>query len=136
MHQCGAERQVVREHAFPDHRLSYTGKVAFRTLIPQSAVAHIPDLPRASTFWHLPDLHVYTDFLDNGLFEIATRANLPEEHGEKVSWGQKIDKEQVVPHYQVITVVANVNLAHCIMLILYRASASRSAKSLTLRTNG
>ena len=92
---------MVREHAFPKHRLSYTGKVAFRTLIPQEAVAHIPDLPRASTFWHLPDLHVYTDFLDNGLFEIATRANLPQEHGVKVSWGQKIGKEAVVPHYQV-----------------------------------
>ena len=94
---------MVREYAFPDHRLSYTGKVAFRTLVPASAVSHIPetDLPRTSTFWHLPDLHVYTDFLDNGLFEIATRANLPESHGAKVSWGQVISKEEVVPHYQV-----------------------------------
>ncbi|KAK4685492.1 microfibrillar-associated protein 1, partial [Tremellales sp. Uapishka_1] len=91
--------QVVRQHAFPEHRLSYTGKVAYRTLIPASKVAHIPDLPQASCFWHTPTTHVYTCFLDNGLFEIATRAIESEEHGAKVSWGQVAQKEQVVGHY-------------------------------------
>ncbi|WVQ94612.1 hypothetical protein IAU59_001692 [Kwoniella sp. CBS 9459] len=93
-------RSVVRQHSFPDHKLSYTGRVAYRTLIPQSAVAHIPNLPRASTFWHTKDTHVYTDFLDNGLFEIATRAFESDEEGNKVSWGHKVPREKVVHHYQ------------------------------------
>ncbi|TRM56097.1 hypothetical protein BD626DRAFT_621173 [Schizophyllum amplum] len=92
-------RSVVRQHAFPEHKLSYTGKVAYRTLIPQSAVAHIKGIPPASTFWHTTKTHVYTDLLDNGLFEIATRALVPEDEGAKVSWGQKVSKEQVIPHY-------------------------------------
>ncbi|WVF67004.1 hypothetical protein IAT40_001747 [Kwoniella sp. CBS 6097] len=93
-------RSVVRQHSFPDHKLSYTGKVAYRTLIPQTAVGHIPDLPKASTFWHTKDIHVYTDFLDNGLFEIATRAFESDEEGNKVSWGHKVGRDKVVHHYQ------------------------------------
>ncbi|ODN73690.1 hypothetical protein L202_07235 [Cryptococcus amylolentus CBS 6039] len=95
-------RSAVRQHTFPSHRLSYTGKTAFRTLIPASAVAHIPNLPPASTFWHTAKTHVYTDFLDGGLFEIATRAEIandPENGREKVSWGQKVGREDVVGYY-------------------------------------
>ncbi|WWC67382.1 uncharacterized protein I206_101290 [Kwoniella pini CBS 10737] len=92
-------RSAVRKHAFPDHRLSYTGKVAYRVIIPQSKVAHIKGIPKAATFWHTKDTHVYTDPLDNGLFEIATRASEPEEDIKKVSWGQKVKPEQVQHHY-------------------------------------
>ncbi|KAK8844851.1 hypothetical protein IAR55_006701 [Kwoniella newhampshirensis] len=92
-------RSVVRQYAFPDHKLSYTGKVAYRTIIPASKVAHIKEIPPASTFWHTAKTHVYTDPLDEGLFEIATRASESEEHGKKVSWGQKVSKEQVIRHY-------------------------------------
>ncbi|KAI0832942.1 FAD/NAD-P-binding domain-containing protein [Trametes gibbosa] len=94
-------RSVVRQHAFPDHKLTYTGKVAYRVVIPQEEVARLlPDLPHASCFWHTRDTHIYTNVLDNGMFEIATRALESEEHGNKVSWGQVVPKEQVVPHYQ------------------------------------
>ncbi|WWD22597.1 hypothetical protein CI109_107090 [Kwoniella shandongensis] len=92
-------RSVVRQHAFPDHRLSYTGKVAYRVIIPAEKVAHVKNIPSGSTFWHTTKTHVYTDPLDNGLFEIATRAIESEEHGNKVSWGQKVPKSQVVHHY-------------------------------------
>ncbi|ODN86831.1 salicylate hydroxylase [Cryptococcus wingfieldii CBS 7118] len=95
-------RSAVRQHTYPSHRLSYTGKTAFRTLIPASAVAHIPNLPPASTFWHTAKTHVYTNFLDGGLFEIATRAEIaddPENGREKVSWGQKVGREDVVGYY-------------------------------------
>ena len=91
--------QAVRQYAFPDHKLKYTGKVAYRVLIPQSKVAHIRDIPAGSCFWHTADTHVYTNPLDNGLFEIATRAFATEEHGAKVSWGQVVPKEDVVGHY-------------------------------------
>ena len=94
-------RSVVRQYSFPDHKLSYTGKVAFRVLIPQSAVAHIPGIPDGSVFWHTKTTHVYTNPLDNGLFEIATRAIVPDEIGSKVSWGQEVSRDEVVPHYTV-----------------------------------
>ncbi|KAI0761074.1 FAD/NAD-P-binding domain-containing protein [Trametes elegans] len=94
-------RSVVRQYAFPNHKLKYTGKVAYRVLIPQEKVAHLlPDIPPASCFWHTRDTHIYTNPLDNGLFEIATRALESEEHGTKVSWGQTVPKEQVVPQYK------------------------------------
>jgi salicylate hydroxylase len=93
-------RSAVRQHAFPDHKIAYTGKVAYRVLIPQEKVAHIPNIPPGSCFWHTPSTHVYTNPLDNGLFEIATRATESEEHGNKVSWGQVVPKSQVVKHYQ------------------------------------
>lgn len=98
-----AHRQVVRQHAFPDHKLTYTGKVAFRVLIPQSAVAHIPGISelRGAAFWHTKKTHVYTNPLDNGLFEIATRAIVDDEEGNKVSWGQVVPREHVVGHYSV-----------------------------------
>ncbi|OCF72395.1 salicylate hydroxylase [Kwoniella mangroviensis CBS 8886] len=92
-------RSVIRQHAFPEHKLSYTGKVAYRTLIPQSAVAHIPNIPQSACFWHTRNTHVCTDPLDNGSFEIATRADEPEEEASKVGWGQKVKKNQVVHHY-------------------------------------
>lgn len=94
-------RSAVRGYAFPDHKLSYIGKVAFRVLIPQEKVAHIKGIPPSSCFWHTVDTHVYTCPLDNGLFEIAAWAIESEEHGRKVSWGQTIPKERVVKHYQV-----------------------------------
>ncbi|KAL1744868.1 hypothetical protein HDZ31DRAFT_63673 [Schizophyllum fasciatum] len=94
-------RSVVRQHAFPTHKLKYTGKVAYRVLFPQEKIAHLlPSIPPASCFWHTRANYIYTNVLDNGLFEIATRANEPEEHGNKVSWGQVVPKEQVVHHYQ------------------------------------
>ncbi|WWD21420.1 hypothetical protein CI109_105905 [Kwoniella shandongensis] len=92
-------RSVTRSYAFPDHKLSYTGKTAYRILIPQSAVAHIPDIPQGSCFWHTKATHVYTNPLDNGLFEIATRAVIPDTDGTKTSWGQEVSKEEVVGHY-------------------------------------
>jgi salicylate hydroxylase len=93
-------RSVVRGHMFPEHKLTYTGKVAFRVLVSQDRVDHIPGIPHSATFWHTPDTHVYTDPLDNGLFEIATRAIESEEHGAKVSWGRTVDRSQVIHHYK------------------------------------
>ena len=93
-------RSAVRQHAFPEHKISYTGKVAYRTLIPLEKVAHIDGLPEASTFWHTKETHVYTAKLDSGLLEIATRASESEEEGNKVSWGQKVSKDKVVRHYR------------------------------------
>lgn len=93
-------RSVVRKHIYPDHELRYTGKIAYRVLIPQEKVAHIEGIPPCATFWHTPTTHVYTNYLPGGLFEIATRALEGEEFGSKVQYGQVAIREQVVPHYK------------------------------------
>lgn len=92
-------KSVVRQHIYPDHKLTYTGKIAYRVLIPQEKVAHIEGIPPCSAFWHTPTTHVYTNYLPGGLFEIATRALEGEEFGNKVQYGQVATREQVVPHY-------------------------------------
>ncbi|WVQ94358.1 hypothetical protein IAU59_001437 [Kwoniella sp. CBS 9459] len=94
-----SRRYQSSDYAFPEHRLSYTGKVAYRILIPQEDVAHISGIPQGSCFWHTKNTHVYTNPLDNGLFEIATRAPIPDPDGTKVSWGTEVPKEEVVGHY-------------------------------------
>lgn len=93
-------KSVVRQHIYPDHELTYTGKIAYRVLIPQEKVAHIEGIPPCATFWHTPTTHVYTNYLPGGLFEIATRALEGEEFGSKVQYGQVATREQVVPHYK------------------------------------
>ncbi|WWC97351.1 hypothetical protein V866_004230 [Kwoniella sp. B9012] len=92
-------RSVTRSYAFPDHKLSYTGKTAYRIIIPGEEVAHIPNIPQGSCFWHTKETHIYTNPLDNGLFEIATRAVIPDENGTKVSWGTEVPREEVIGHY-------------------------------------
>ncbi|EJT99011.1 FAD/NADP-binding domain-containing protein [Dacryopinax primogenitus] len=92
-------RSVVRQHAFPNHKLSYSGKVAYRVIIPQADVARVPDIPPCACFWHTPTTHVYTNPLDEGKFEIATRALESDEDASKASWGQDATPEQVVKHY-------------------------------------
>ncbi|KAL7419271.1 hypothetical protein Q5752_006108 [Cryptotrichosporon argae] len=93
-------RSAVRQYAFPEHKLAYTGKVAYRVIIPADKVAHVADVPAGACFWHTPTTHVYTNPLEGGLFELATRASEPDEHGQKVSWGQVVPKSQVVHHYE------------------------------------
>jgi salicylate hydroxylase len=93
-------KSVVRQHIYPDHKLTYTGKIAYRVLIPQEKVAHIEGIPHCAAFWHTPTTHVYTNFLPGGLFEIATRALEGEDFGSKVQYGQVASREQVVPHYK------------------------------------
>lgn len=122
-------RSAVRQHIFPDHHLSYTGKVAYRVLIPQEKVAHIPDVPKASVFWHTPTTHVYTCPLDNGLFEIATRAIEDEEYGSKVSWGRTVTKDRVVPHYEV-------SPSATVTKLMTRDTVTRSEPLSTRRTSG
>jgi len=93
-------RSVVRKYAFPEHKLSYTGKTAYRVLIPEADIAHIPDIPPSAVFWHTPTTNVYTKSLDEGKFEIVAGASVPDEAAEKVSWGQEATPEQVIPHYE------------------------------------
>lgn len=85
--------QVVRAHAVPSHRISYSGKLGYRTIFPISLLDHIPNLPRVTRFWHGPDTSLFTTPIGDGLFEVSGRGPEPKELGEAVSWGQAAGKE-------------------------------------------
>ncbi|KAL3468722.1 hypothetical protein BJX99DRAFT_242844 [Aspergillus californicus] len=81
-------RSVVRQFAFPGYKLFYTGKTAYRGLLPADRILAIPGFPDAVTFWHGPKDWVYTCNLRHGFYELTCMAEVPD-HGDKVSWGLK-----------------------------------------------
>ncbi|RDX47586.1 salicylate hydroxylase [Lentinus brumalis] len=93
-------RSLVRRRAFPEHAISYTGRVAYRAVFPMSLVEPIPDLPRKTIFWHGQDGRwIYTTPLGDGLFEITASTLEPKELGEAVSWGQPAEVEALRKHF-------------------------------------
>ncbi|KIW10691.1 hypothetical protein PV08_11655 [Exophiala spinifera] len=94
-------RSVARSFAFPDHRISYTGKKAFRSLVTYEEMASIPDVPRdAVTFWHGPHAWLYTCPLGDNVYEITTMVTEHDESESQVSWGQEASFDQVTPHFK------------------------------------
>ncbi len=94
--------QLVRRRAFPEHAISYTGRVAYRAVFPMSLVEPIYDLPRKTIFWHGQDGRwIYTTPLGDGLFEITASTLEPKELGEVVSWGQPAEVEALRKHFTV-----------------------------------
>lgn len=83
-------RSVVRQFAFPEYKLIYTGKTAYRGLIPTEKLLAIPGFPDAVTFWHGPKEWVYTCNLRHGMYELTCMAGVPD-NGDRVSWGEKAD---------------------------------------------
>ncbi|OJJ33436.1 hypothetical protein ASPWEDRAFT_115369 [Aspergillus wentii DTO 134E9] len=78
---------VVRQFAYPDHKLEYTGMTAYRALADARDILNIPGFPDAVTFWHGPADRLYTCNLNNNVYEIAAR--VPEtKESAPVSWGQ------------------------------------------------
>lgn len=90
----------MRQFAFPDHQIGYTGKTAYRTIVTPSQVAHL-ELPDVATFWHGPGAWLYTCPLGDNRYEITTMVQEPEEEIKKVSWGQDADPEQNNAHFVV-----------------------------------
>ncbi|GAM43120.1 monoxygenase [Talaromyces pinophilus] len=86
-------RSVVRSFAFPDHKISYTGRTAYRGLVPTEEILSIPNFPDAVTFWHGPSDWVYTCNLNGGVYEITVNADESEEVA-RVSWGEKATLEE------------------------------------------
>ncbi|KAF7594634.1 hypothetical protein BBP40_008724 [Aspergillus hancockii] len=86
-------RSVVRQFAFPDHRIGYTGTTAFRALVDANEILSIPNFPDAVTFWHGPTRWVYTCNLNNGIYEVTARTDLPET-SETVSWGEDASPDE------------------------------------------
>ncbi|KAL4754974.1 hypothetical protein BDW72DRAFT_164783 [Aspergillus terricola var. indicus] len=84
---------TVRQFAFPEYKLLYTGKTAYRGLIPAEKLLAINGFPDAVTFWHGPKDWVYTCNLRHGLYELTCMAGVPEP--ENSSWGERVvDREE------------------------------------------
>ncbi|KAJ9194491.1 hypothetical protein DTO164E3_4181 [Paecilomyces variotii] len=102
-------RSVVREHAFPDHKIKFTGTTVWRVLIPKSSISHIPYVSESTSWWHGPSGHAYFSPVDDPSetapadekFEISVRHVVdPEIDKERrFSWGIPATNERVGAHF-------------------------------------
>ncbi|GAM37890.1 monooxygenase [Talaromyces pinophilus] len=99
-------RSVVRQHIYPDYKINYVGSVGWRTLVPVSAISHIPDISLTVTnWWRGAGSAIYmspVDELSNlEHMEVSCRSvNEPEVPGETVSWGKPVGNEKVLSRFQ------------------------------------
>ncbi|KAI1141714.1 FAD/NAD(P)-binding domain-containing protein [Hypoxylon sp. FL0543] len=90
-------RSVVRGFVFPDHRLSYTGATAYRTVVRLNDAMKINGIVRVATFWHGNDgKWVYTCPLAGNDFEITAKIEEPSEGDERLSWGREAYVERFI----------------------------------------
>lgn len=100
--------QIVRRVLFPDHQLHFTGNTAFRTIVPRSRLAHLPDITSTTAWWWGEAGHVYfsdvddEEEIDDPFFEITVRSyKEPEIPGKTVVWGIPATKEKVASRVSV-----------------------------------
>jgi salicylate hydroxylase len=96
-------RKVVRDVAWPDYELKFTGTTIWRALLPLDTMTELDHRFATTAWWHGPTTHVYLSPVGEGLGEIAARAwHDPEVHSaSKVSWGVPVGKEYVESHFTV-----------------------------------
>jgi hypothetical protein len=96
---------------YPDHTTKFTGTTIWRTLIPLSKVAHLPDINTTTTWWYGKVGHVYTSPVDDAsefsddkrTLEISCR-NLVDpatDTRKRFSWGVPATNERVLSHFTV-----------------------------------
>lgn len=95
-------RSVVRDRAWPDYEIKFTGTTIWRALLPWDEVEKLDDRFETTAWWHGPTTHVYLSPVGEGLGEIAARAwHDPKIHSaSKVSWGVPVTKDHVESHFQ------------------------------------
>lgn len=95
-------RSVVRDAAWKDYNLKFTGTTIWRTLLPWDAVKDLDERFATTAWWHAPSTHVYFSPVGEGLWEIAARAYQdPAVHAaEKSSWGVPVANELVESHFE------------------------------------
>lgn len=104
-------QQSVRDSVYPDHTTKFTGTTIWRTLIPLSKVAHLPDINTTTTWWYGKVGHVYTSPVDDAsefgddkrMLEISCR-NLVDpatDTRKRFSWGVPATNERVLSHFTV-----------------------------------
>ncbi|KAH6886904.1 hypothetical protein B0T10DRAFT_575278, partial [Thelonectria olida] len=84
-------RSVVRAFAFPDHKIAYTGAVAYRTIVRTSDALKINGIPKGVTFWHGTGGNwLYTCPLGGDDFELTAKIAVPASEVDAVSWGRPV----------------------------------------------
>jgi salicylate hydroxylase len=124
--------QVARKTLHPEHQLRFTGElrvfsmlgtdqltsclsksgtVVWRTLIPKSLLAHLPDITPVTSWWYSEVGHAYFSGVEDAaesrpakedLFELSVRSVREPEISEKtVSWGIPVTNERVQSRFVV-----------------------------------
>ncbi|PSS00897.1 hypothetical protein BD289DRAFT_342122, partial [Coniella lustricola] len=95
-------RSVVRDCAWPDYRISFTGTTIWRALLPLEDLTSLDERFGTTGWWHLPTSHVYFSPVGEGLGEIAAREYQdPAVHSaSKVVWGVPVDNAYVEGHFK------------------------------------
>lgn len=93
----------MRDTAWPDYDIKFTGTTIWRALLPWEEVKELDPRFDTTAWWHSPTTHVYFSPLDEDLGEIAARAwHDPKIHSaSKVSWGVPVTKAHVESHFHV-----------------------------------
>lgn len=96
-------RSVVRDAAWPNYEIKYTGTTIWRALLPLEDLVAQDERFALTGWWHLPQSHVYFSPVGEGLGEIASRETQdPEVYGaSKVVWGVPVTNEHVESHFKV-----------------------------------
>lgn len=96
-------RSVVRDAAFQNYELKFTGTTIWRTLLPWDDVKDLDERFATTAWWHSPTTHIYFSLVGEGLWEIAARAYQdPAIHAaDKHSWGVPVANEVVESHFGV-----------------------------------
>ncbi|KAI1392125.1 FAD/NAD(P)-binding domain-containing protein [Hypoxylon trugodes] len=94
-------RSVVRDTAWPDYEIKFTGTTIWRTLLPWDDVKDLDPRFETTGWWHTPTTHVYFSPVGEGLWEIASRAwQDPAIHSaNKKSWGVPVENAHVESHF-------------------------------------
>lgn len=96
-------RSVVRDCAWTDYQIAFTGTTIWRALLPLKDLTDENEKFGLTGWWHLPASHVYFSPVGEGLGEIAAREYQdPKIYGaDKVVWGVPVTNEHVEGHFKV-----------------------------------
>lgn len=111
-------RSVVRDCAWTDYQIAFTGTTIWRALLPLKDLTNLHDKFGLTGWWHLPASHVYFSPVGEGLGEIAAREYQdPKIHGaDKVVWGVPVTNEHVEGHFKVSRCVIGVSRLQVVVL--------------------
>jgi salicylate hydroxylase len=92
---------VVRDCAWPEYPLKFTGTTIWRALLPRNELKGLDSRFDITGWWHLPSSHVWFSPVSEEYSEIAAREYQdPEIHSaRKSTWGVPITNEYVESHF-------------------------------------
>ncbi|KZT66967.1 FAD/NAD(P)-binding domain-containing protein [Daedalea quercina L-15889] len=95
-------RSVVRDTAWPDYEIKFTGTTVWRALLPWDDVVKRDPRFATTAWWHGPTTHVWLSAVGEGLGEIAARNwQDPATHSaNKVSWGVPVSNAYVESQFE------------------------------------